>query len=153
MGVVSCSQVGRQPRVVDKSRTFESGSGKAGNLPEGKNGPGMQGGGETLDIRRGPVLHTATIGWLPTCECCDYLPNHVSIDMAGLSPIPATVLDPFCGSGTVGEVCNETGRKFVGLDLSSSYLRELALPRAENKSTSESITELPMFANLQEYPI
>ncbi|HUW11042.1 MAG TPA: site-specific DNA-methyltransferase [Anaerolineae bacterium] len=59
---------------------------------------------------------------------------------------PATVLDPFCGSGTVGEVCNETGRKFVGLDLSSSYLRELALPRAENQCTMESVMELPMFA-------
>ena len=61
-------------------------------------------------------------------------------------PIPATVLDPFCGSGTVGEVCNETGRKFVGLALSSSYLRKLALPRAENKCTMESVRELPMFA-------
>ena len=81
-----------------------------------------------------------TIGWWPTCE-------------HDADPIPATVLDPFCGSGTVGEVCNPHRRKFVGLDLSSSYLRELALPRSENKSTSESITELPMFANLQEYPI
>jgi len=83
---------------------------------------------------------STTIGWRPTCE-------------HDADPVPATVLDPFCGSGTVGEVCNDTQRKFVGLDLSSNYLRELALPRAENKSTSESITELPIFANLQEYPI
>jgi len=74
-----------------------------------------------------------TTGWRPTCE-------------HDTTPIPATVLDPFCGSGTVGEVCNDTQRKFVGLDLSSNYLRELALPRAENKSTMESIQELPMFA-------
>ena len=75
----------------------------------------------------------ATTGWRPTCE-------------HNADPVPATILDPFCGSGTVGEVCNETGRKFVGLDLSSSYLRDLALPRAENQCTMESVMELPMFA-------
>jgi DNA modification methylase len=56
------------------------------------------------------------------------------------------VLDPFCGSGTTGEVARETGRRFVGADLSAPYLRDLALPRAENKQTAESITEMPLFA-------
>lgn len=74
-----------------------------------------------------------TTGWRPTCSCD-----------AG-DPVPAIVLDPFCGSGTVGEVCRETGRRFVGLDLSSTYLRKLALPRAERKQTAKALAALPMF--------
>ena len=51
-------------------------------------------------------------------------------DQGGES-VPAVVLDPFCGSGTVGEVCREHGPRFVGLDLSRTYLPELAYDRAE----------------------
>jgi DNA modification methylase len=56
-------------RVVEATRTFESGSGRSGNAPIGKNGAGLQGGGETGDIRRGPTLKTQTVGWQPTCAC------------------------------------------------------------------------------------
>ena len=64
--------------------------------------------------------------------------------LAGSEP-GGIVLDPFCGSSTVGEVCRETGRRFVGLDLSSTYLRKLALPRAERKQTAKALAALPMF--------
>ena len=37
------------------------------------------------------------------------------------------VLDPFCGSGTVGLVAQRHGRRFVGCDLNPAYL---ALARA-----------------------
>ena len=33
----------------------------------------------------------------------------------------STVLDPFFGSGTVGEVCLDLGRKFVGIELKQEY--------------------------------
>jgi DNA modification methylase len=36
-------------------------------------------------------------------------------------PIPATVLDPFAGSGTVGVVCRKLGRAFVGCEISQDY--------------------------------
>jgi len=58
----------------------------------------------------------STIGWRPGCKC-------------GLDPVPAVVLDPFCGSGTVGQVCRELGRRFVGLDISMTYLQDLAKAR------------------------
>jgi len=61
-------------------------------------------------------------------------------------PVPAVVLDPFCGSGTVGEVCRLHGRRFIGLDLSMKYLRELALPRAEGTQAAGANADLPMFA-------
>jgi len=57
------------------------------------------------------------------------------------------VLDPFCGSGTVGQVCRLHGRQFVGLDLSMKYLRELALPRAEGKQAAGANRDLPLFRN------
>jgi DNA modification methylase len=77
-------------------------------------------------------VKTETLGWRPTCD-------------HDADPIPAVVLDPFCGSGTVGEVCRELGRKLIGLDLNPAYLRDLALPRAENKQTAASLRTMPLF--------
>lgn len=95
-------------RVVEKTRSFESGSGRSGNLPSGKNGPALQGGGETLDIRRGPVVTSTTLDWTPGCA------------HAG-EPVQCLVLDPFAGSGTVGVVCLNLHRKFIGIELSLPY--------------------------------
>jgi len=105
-------------RVVEKTRTFESGSGKSGNPPNGKNGERLQGGGETLDIRRGPCVQVKTTGWRPTCE-------------HDTEPIPCLVLDPFCGSGTTGMVAIKHGREFMGLDLNGDYLHKLAKERLD----------------------
>lgn len=37
-------------------------------------------------------------------------------------PFGGTVLDPFCGSGTVGQVCVEEGRKFLGVEINQEYV-------------------------------
>ena len=50
-----------------------------------------------------------TVGWGPTC-------NHDT------EPVPATVLDPFCGSGTTGVVALRHGRSFVGIELNPEYI-------------------------------
>jgi len=50
-----------------------------------------------------------TRGWTPRCSCVD------------LEPIPATVFDPFTGSGTTGMVANRLGRSFVGTELNPEY--------------------------------
>jgi DNA modification methylase len=39
------------------------------------------------------------------------------------SPEAGMVLDPFAGSGTVGQVCHRLGRRFVGLELKPDYCR------------------------------
>ena len=57
--------------------------------------------------------------WVPSCSCG---PD------AGVGP--ATVLDPFTGSGTSGEVSTLLGRSFIGVDLNADYLR-LARARIE----------------------
>lgn len=54
------------------------------------------------------VVYT-TVGWEPSCTCT-------------ASIAPATVLDPFSGSGTVGMVALQHGRAYVGTDLNESYL-------------------------------
>lgn len=43
------------------------------------------------------------------------------------------VLDPFCGIGTVGNVCIESKRRFIGIELNETYVNE-ALMNAENIS-------------------
>lgn len=52
-----------------------------------------------------------TLGWLPTCKHRD------------LEPVPATVLDPFVGTGTTSIVAKKLGRRSVGIDLSPEYNR------------------------------
>jgi len=99
-------------RAVEKNRFFESGSGKSGKLPVGKHGPKLQGGGQTVDIRRGPVVHTTTVGFLPTCQCPDN-------DGSGR----AVVLDPFGGAGTTTLVAMSLDRDSVYIDLSPDYAK------------------------------
>jgi DNA modification methylase len=55
------------------------------------------------------------MGWEPTCTC-------------NADVVPATVLDPFAGSGTTMAVAQKFGRKSVGTDLSREYL-DLATKR------------------------
>ena len=52
-----------------------------------------------------------TKDWQPTCAC-----------NAG-DPVPCVVLDPFAGAGTVGVVCDQHGRDFVGIELNPKYLK------------------------------
>ena len=54
-----------------------------------------------------------TTGFAPTCPCA-----------AGTQP--ATVLDPFCGSGTTLLVARELGHHAIGVDLSWPYLHDIA---------------------------
>jgi len=50
-----------------------------------------------------------TTGWRPTCD-------------HGGDPVPATVLDPFAGTGTVGLVAQSLSRRALLVDLNPEYL-------------------------------
>lgn len=42
-------------------------------------------------------------------------------DLMAISPDGCTVLDPFMGSGSTGVACAETGRSFVGIEMTEHY--------------------------------
>lgn len=60
-----------------------------------------------------------TVDWQAGCTC-------------QAPTVPATVLDPFCGSGTTLAVALKHGRRAIGLDLSFDYLQQHARPRLEH---------------------
>ena len=53
----------------------------------------------------------ATLGWRPTCR-------------HDAEPVPAVLLDPFAGTGTVGMVAQALNRRAVLIDLNPEYLRQ-----------------------------
>ncbi|MBN1631922.1 MAG: hypothetical protein JW990_19360 [Thermoleophilia bacterium] len=59
---------------------------------------------------------TRTLYWMPTCDC-----RHGDENEFAYAPIPATVLDPFLGSGTTAEVARKLGRNCVGFELNEDY--------------------------------
>mgnify|MGYP001597962781 FL=1 len=110
----------------------------AGKRQVDRTGGAISGGTEKSTLAS-IIGKTVTVGWQPACRC-------------NAEVVPAIILDPFCGSGTVGQVCYELGRRFIGLDLSMKYLRENALPRAERSQTLESIATLPLFGGNGDEP-
>lgn len=75
----------------------------------------------TQDAERGAYLppeangtyeRGATLRWEAACDC-----------PAADHPVPAVVLDPFAGSGTVGLVAEQLGRRALLVELSGDYCR------------------------------
>jgi DNA modification methylase len=129
-----CPACGKQyERVVEKQKTergqterssddgYVNGKSTARSLAEKRQAYRRLG-------REGPPS-TRTIGFRPTCDC-----------NAG-APIPPIVCDPFCGTGTVGQVCRELGLRFIGIDLSAEYLARHASIRAEGKTMVAALRE------------
>ncbi len=100
-------------RITESEKSFESGSGRAGNMPNGKQDLRASETNSTPDIRLGPVVSTKTLGWQPTCK------HQLG---SGWMVEPCTVLDPFAGSGTTGMVALELGRKAVLIELNPKYV-------------------------------
>lgn len=61
----------------------------------------------------GITTTTTTTGWRPSCA-------------HDAEPIPATVLDPFSGSGTVGRVASRLSRRAVLIELNPEYGEQIA---------------------------
>ncbi len=101
-------------RVVDK--------GEPVNTPRNPNdvqpypaGSGYNNGSGATTLHK--VREVKTVEWRPTCAHAD------------AAPVPAIVLDPFCGSGTTLLVARQLGRIGLGFDLSETYLRDNAAVR------------------------
>jgi len=57
-----------------------------------------------------------TLGWRPTCSC-------------GKEPVPCIGFDPFMGSGTVAEVAQRMGRRYLGFELKEKYVKDFCAKR------------------------
>lgn len=129
-----CAQCGAPyKRVIEKTTSFEGGSGKAGRTPdeiEGKWGDKRSG----KNILLGPVVSSSTLGWVPTCSCG-------SEDRS-----PCIVLDPFNGAATTGLVALQHGRRYIGIELNPEYVeisRTRLETRPENKEQKTEVDILP----------
>ena len=104
-----CTQCGKaRVRITENNTTFESGSGKAGNRPNGKYG-NLEGTGVIgKNLRMGPTTHVETIGWTTCCCNAEYRPG--------------IVLDPFLGSGTIMKVARRMGMSCIGIEINPKYV-------------------------------
>ena len=100
--------------------------------------------GTTSAFATGGSNVSQTLGFAPTCTC-----------NAGI--VPATVLDPFNGSGTTGAVACAHGRAYIGIDLNADYIalahdrireaiRESGRAYAQPICKAADFADLPMFA-------
>lgn len=71
------------------------------------------------------------VGYMPACGC------------GSKEWKPGVLLDPFCGSGTTGEVARELGMDFIGTDLSFDYLHDQARVRVLHAGGRSD--DLPLF--------
>lgn len=115
-----CAQCGAPyKRVIEKTTSFEGGSGRAGRTPdeiEGKWGDKRYG----KNILLGPVTSSSTLGWTPTCSC------------GNEDRSPCIVLDPFNGAATTGLVALQHGRRYIGIELNPEYV-EISRTRLETR--------------------
>ncbi|MGD1119922.1 MAG: site-specific DNA-methyltransferase [Dehalococcoidales bacterium] len=63
-------------------------------------------------------------------------PQLVRLCVLSSTKFDDTILDPFMGSGTVGLVCKETKRKFIGIELKPEYI-DIALKRLGDVNANE----------------
>jgi DNA modification methylase len=108
-------------RVVERGESHYAELGKANGVDFGRadSQPGNMGNTRTANGTV-PSLRAAsstTTGWRPSCRC-----EH---DGGGWVPVPATVLDPFAGSGTTGLVAQRLSRRAVLIDLNGEYLEQV----------------------------
>ena len=61
-------------------------------------------------------------------------PENMVGDLLKCFPESKVILDPFCGSGTVGVVAQRLGRDFIGIELNPEYI-EIAKKRLDRNKT------------------
>lgn len=103
-----CAACGAQVvRLVEKRRTMNgeplTGPARDKSITAPSYNPGRTGHGHA-----GIVTYRQTVGWRPGCSC-------------GAPTIPATVLDPFSGTGKTGVAALKLGRSYLGVELNPEY--------------------------------
>lgn len=65
-------------------------------------------------------------------------PTKLLRELVRIVPENATILDPFCGSGTTGVAAIQLGRKFIGIELEERYC-EIAAKRIQEAEQSQPL--------------
>jgi DNA modification methylase len=78
--------------------------------------------GVDFSTRNRRSVWTVTTSPFPEAHFATYPPALIEPCILAGSPVGGTVLDPFTGSGTTGEVAIRHGRNFVGVELNSDYI-------------------------------
>lgn len=107
----SCPKCGKPwTRVIEKGFTLHDGQTNGGKDDNSKRIAMLR---QAARERGGEYVNeTKTVGWEAGCECNTVKP-----------PVPAVVLDPFAGSGTVLWVAKKLNRKAVAYEISEEYCR------------------------------
>jgi DNA modification methylase len=107
----ACEKCGKGwERVVEREGMTTTEKRKESGYSE-KRGMGGIKVSQNLDYKGGHgsnIRSSRTLGHRPACAC-------------EADSIPGTVLDPFFGSGTVGQVAERLGRRWIGIDLNDGY--------------------------------
>lgn len=118
-----CSECGSPfKRVIEKTGYTEH-----GGYRKRADAPGAEVSPSSV-FRTGLIATTKTVDWKPSCSC-------------NTPSIPATVLDPFAGSGTVGEVCKNIGRNAILIELNPAYAPLIEERAQVNNSSLEAFVK------------
>jgi DNA modification methylase len=74
------------------------------------------------EAQMGSAWNHKTLGWQQTCECKIQGKNSLSHLFIPPASVHCTVLDPFAGSGTTGQVALELGRSAILIELNPKYI-------------------------------
>lgn len=75
-----------------------------------------RGGSVGVDVITAQIIPDDTLNGHPCPK-----PLGWAVGQIELLPWARTVLDPFCGSGTTGVACVQTGRRFIGIEIEPKY--------------------------------
>jgi len=100
------------PKLKELSKTGMSNNGTSGSTLGAS-------AGSSGWVNYGPKIETT--GWQPGCECGPTM--RPGFEQMPYPPTSCTVLDPFAGSGTTGQVALELGRNAVLIELNPEYVK------------------------------
>jgi DNA modification methylase len=123
------SLTGRRPRNAGKMDSVDADNYKFhGSVDEN----GKLRHGQIYEMRNRRSVWTITTKPYKEAHFATFPPEIPEICIRAGSKPGDTILDPFCGSGTTGEVAMKLDRNFIGIELNEKYVNDLIIPRLEN---------------------